>query len=160
MSSSSTSRAAGRDYALINTVYLAALGALGTTALRRGRQPIASARDLAEVAFATFALADVFAHEKIAHWIREPFVHETDDHRPGAPRGSGLRYAVGELLSCSRCVGSWSALSLCAVRVASPAAGQAVTSVLAAAGANDVLQAGFRLMRDATNLEERALQSS
>lgn len=156
----SGSRAEGRDYAVINGLYVAGLGALGAVVLRRRRQPIASTRDLAEVALATFALADVFAHEKIAHWIREPFVEETEDHRPGEPRGSGLRYAVGELLSCSRCVGSWSALSLCALRVWSPPAGRAVTSVLAAAGANDVLQAGFQLIRDAANLEEGELQAS
>ncbi|MGI8411309.1 MAG: DUF1360 domain-containing protein [Solirubrobacteraceae bacterium] len=68
--------------------------------------------------------------------------------RPRHPRGHGLRYAIGELMACSRCVGSWSALGLIGLRVASPSASGAVATVLAAGGANDFLQAAFRILRD------------
>ena len=34
-----------------------------------------------------------------------PFVEETAEHK--RPRGSGLRYAVGELFTCTRCMGAW-----------------------------------------------------
>ena len=34
------------------------------------------------------------------------------------PRGRRLRYAVGELLNCTRCMGAWSALGLVALRAA------------------------------------------
>ena len=42
--------------------------------------------------------------------------------RRGGRRGGGLRYAVGELLSCSRCVG-WSSLALVGLRCHPPARG-------------------------------------
>lgn len=136
------------DYALINVSYLSALAGIGVVLHRRGDEIDLAPREIILLAMATFSLADVFAHERIATWIRRPFDFETADHRPGRPRGRGLRYAVGELMGCSRCVGSWSALGLIGLRVASPSAAGAVTTVLAAGGANDFLQAVFRLLVD------------
>lgn len=144
------------DYALINVSYVGALAAIGALVHRQGSEVELTPRDVALLILATFSLADVFAHERIATWIRAPFDVETTDHRPGPPRGRGVRYAVGELMGCSRCVGSWSALGLVGLRVASPPAAGAVTAVLAASGANDFLQALFRLMKDRDNQFEEA----
>jgi uncharacterized protein DUF1360 len=79
-------------------------------------------------------------HEKVENWVRRPFVDETDRR----PKGSRLRYAVGELLTCTRCTGAWSALGLVALRTHSPAAGRTVDAVLAASAGNDLLQATFQ----------------
>lgn len=106
--------------------------------------PRSTAFDAAQLALATFAVADTIAHERIAHWIRRPFVADTPDDHGGHAKGEGMRYIIGELLSCSRCVGSWSALGLASLRAASPPAGRAVVGVFAAAGANDLLQAAFK----------------
>lgn len=141
------------DYAIVEVVFLAALS--GVAALTRRREsdgePAIPLRELPLLAAGTFALADVIAKEKVSTWLREPFVEESADHKPLRPEGSGLRYAVGELLTCTRCVGTWSALALVGLRTASPAAGRAVSTVLALAGANDVLQSGFRLLAERTN---------
>lgn len=136
------------DYALINLSYVGALAGIGAGLHRRGDEVELTPREIVLLLLATFSLADVFAHERIATWIRAPFDVETADHRPGRPRGRGLRYAIGELMACSRCVGSWSALGLVGLRVASPSAAGAVTTVLAAGGANDFLQAVFRILKD------------
>lgn len=148
---------AARDYALVNGSYMSALTAIAVILHRRGqgRDDPPTVRELAMLAMATFAIADVFAHERIATWIREPFVMESGDHRPERPRGRGLRYVVGELMECSRCVGSWSALGLVALRTASPAAAGAVTTVFAVAGANDFLQAAFRLLAEVDTEHEQ-----
>ncbi len=136
------------DYALINVSYVGALASIGAMLHRRGDEVDLTPREIVLLTLATFSLADVFAHERIATWIRKPFDVETADHRPGHPRGQGLRYAIGELMACSRCVGSWSAVGLVGLRVASPSAAGAVTTVLAAGGANDFLQAVFRILKD------------
>jgi hypothetical protein len=139
------------DYALINISYVSALVSIGAVLHHQGEEIDLSPREVILLILATFSLADVFAHERIATWIRRPFDFETADHRPGRPRGKGLRYAIGELMGCSRCLGSWSALGLVGLRVASPAAAGAVTTALAAGGANDFLQAVFRLLTDRAN---------
>ena len=54
-----------------------------------------------------------------------------------------LRQAIGELVTCSRCVGTWVAAGLAATQIVAPRFGRLLTWSLAAAGANDFLQAGF-----------------
>jgi len=125
------------DYAALSALYGALLAA--TAASARTREPVPTA-ELPTLAAASFALAKLVVHEKVETWIRAPFIDQTDG---GRPKGRRLRYAVGELLSCTRCTGAWSALALFGLRLHSPAAGRAVATVLAASAGNDVLQAGF-----------------
>jgi hypothetical protein len=97
-------------------------------------------------------------HEKVETWVRRPFVHEHAEGR--RPRGRRLRYAVGELLSCTRCLGAWSALGLVGLRSASPAAGRTVTTVLAISAASDFLQSGFSLLCRRAELEARRVEAA
>ena len=68
--------------------------------------------------------------------------------------GDGMRYAVGELLSCTRCLGAWSALGLVGLRLAAPEVSRTVTTVLTASAGNDFLQSGFSLLTATTNVEQ------
>jgi hypothetical protein len=86
----------------------------------------------------------VIAREKVGTWVREPFVEHVDGE--AHPEGRGLRRAVGELVTCTRCVGAWSALGVVGLRLASPRAGRNVSNVLAVSAANDWLQAGFKAL--------------
>jgi hypothetical protein len=124
------------DYAVLTTLYGALLGAAAISA--RGREPVPRA-EVPVLAAATFALSKLIVHEKAESWLREPFVDEVK----GRPKGRRLRYAVGELLTCTRCTGAWSALALTALRLHAPATGRTVATVLAASAGSDMLQAGF-----------------
>jgi hypothetical protein len=138
------------DYALLTAAYGALLG---TTALSaRGREPIPPA-EIPALAAATFALSKLVVHEKAESWLREPFVEERADGR--RPRGRRLRYAVGELLTCTRCTGAWSALAVVGLRLHAPATGRAVAAVLASSAGNDLLQAGFTWLCSRANSGER-----
>jgi hypothetical protein len=129
------------DYAALSVVYGGLLAALAQSS--RGRQPIGGA-ELVPLSAATFALSKLLVHEKVETWLRQPFVEERPDGK--RPRGRRLRYAVGELFNCTRCMGAWSALGLVALRVHSPTAGRAVTTVLAASAGNDVFHTAFSLL--------------
>jgi hypothetical protein len=124
------------DYAALSAVYGTLLA---TTALSaRRRDPIPTA-ELPALAAASFALSKLVVHEKVESWMRRPFVDETSRR----PKGRRLRFAVGELLTCTRCTGAWSALGLVALRLHAPSAGRTVSTVLAASAGNDMLQAAF-----------------
>jgi hypothetical protein len=100
-----------------------------------------------------FALAQTLVHDKIKVWLRSPFLTETGSSQQNAkhhPRGSGIRFALGELLSCSRCSGAWAALALTGLQTVSPAAVQVTTRTLAFAGLNDLLESGFVWARTST----------
>lgn len=127
------------DYAALSAGYGALLGALVLGA--RERPERVAREEIPALGFATFALAKLIAKEKVETWVREPFVEETPHGR--RPKGTRLRYAVGELLTCTRCVGAWSSLALVGLRVARPREARVVTAVLATSAMNDFLQTGF-----------------
>ena len=134
------------DYAKLNAIYGTLFVAVLVGARKRaGAETQIPARELVPMGAATFALAKVIAKEKIGTWVREPFV-EHDGSTPQGPRGSRLRGAVGELVTCTRCVGAWSALGVVGLRVLDPKSGRVVTNVLAASALNDWMQAGFKLL--------------
>jgi len=140
------------DYAALNAVYGVLMTAVVLTTRERAREEPISGRELVPIAAATFALSKVIAREKIGTWMREPFVEDPAGER--RPRGRRLQRAVGELVTCTRCVGAWSALGIVGLRLASPDSGRIVTNVLAASAANDWLQSGFKLLCAAVNQRE------
>ena len=87
-------------------------------------------------------------------FLREPFVqgeaHEGDE-KP--VEDGGTRQAIGELLTCSRCIGMWAAAGVVGVHTVAPRSGRLLTWSLAASAANDFLQAGFSAL---TSEGERA----
>ncbi len=138
------------DYAVLTTVYGALLGAVAATS--RDCEPVPRA-EIPILAAATFALSKLIVHEKVESWLRQPFVDErVDENRP---KGRRLRYAVGELLTCTRCTGAWTALGLVALRLRAPQAGRTVATVLAASAGSDVLQAGFSWLCAGANTSPR-----
>jgi hypothetical protein len=143
-----------RDYGTINGVYAALLAGLLVASRNRGKpERRIPGRELLPLGAATFALSKVIAREPIGAWVREPFVD--DPVHPHRPRGHRLQRAVGELVTCTRCVGAWSALGLVGLRTLAPDAGRTVTGVLATSALNDFLQAGFRALCGAANAAER-----
>jgi hypothetical protein len=128
------------DYAILSVAYGTLL--TGTALSARGREPIPAA-ELPALAAATFTLSKLIVHEKVETWIRQPFVDEGAGEEKPRPKGRRLRYAVGELLSCTRCTGAWTALALVGLRLHAPATGRTVAAVLATSAGNDLMQASW-----------------
>jgi hypothetical protein len=124
------------DYAALSAGWGALLGAVLVAARDKGDEPV-RAGEVLPLGLATFALSKLVAKEKVDSWVREPFVEE------GEPKGTGVRYAIGELITCTRCVGVWSALGLTALRVTRPREARVVNAVLGASAINDGAQAAF-----------------
>jgi hypothetical protein len=141
---------AALDYALLSTAYAGLLATLAEAARRRDAGFELGTRDLVPLSAATFALSKLVVHEKVETWVRAPFLEEQPEGR--RPKGRRLRYAVGELLSCTRCMGAWGALGLVALRTHAPVPGRVVTTVLATSAANDFLQTGFTWLCSKSNL--------
>jgi Protein of unknown function (DUF1360) len=143
-----TERAPYEAYAVIAGAFVAGLG---TVAALARRPPPATALDLVALSAATFKASRTLSRERVAGFLREPFVEGEDEH----PAGEGIQRAVGELVTCTRCVGTWSAAVLASTQMLTPRFGRALTWTLAAGAANDFLQAGFAaLCARANDLEE------
>ncbi|HEX2126072.1 MAG TPA: DUF1360 domain-containing protein [Thermoleophilaceae bacterium] len=132
------------DYAAINLVYAGLFAGVVYLTRERARKDPIELKELVPMSAATFALAKVIAKEKVGTWVREPFVEHVDG--TPKPEGRRLQRAIGELVTCTRCVGAWSALGVVGLRLAYPDQGRNVANVLAVSGANDWLQAGFKAL--------------
>jgi hypothetical protein len=145
--------ASATDYAALSAGWAALLAAVLIAARDRGEEPVRPA-EVVPLGVATFALSKLVAKEKVEAWVREPFVEHTEHGR--RPKGEGLRYVMGELLTCTRCVGMWSALGLVGLRVLRPRESRVVNAVLGATAVNDVSQAAFTWLTAKTTTTERA----
>jgi Protein of unknown function (DUF1360) len=135
-------------YAGIVGAFLAGLGAV--SALSR-RSPPGTALELVALSAATFKASRTLSRERVASFLREPFVEGADEH----PAGQGFQRALGELVTCTRCVGTWSAAALASTQMLAPRYGRALTWTLAAGAANDFLQAGFAALCAKSNELDR-----
>jgi hypothetical protein len=125
--------------------FVAGLAGAGVLARALGREaPDYGTIDLVVLGAATFKASRTISRAEVASFLREPFV-EGAAHTGGEnPVETGdLRQAIGELVTCSRCVGTWVAAALTSTQVLAPRFGRLLTWSLAAGGANDFLQAGF-----------------
>jgi hypothetical protein len=102
-----------------------------------------SALDLALLSGATFKAARIVSRERLGSVVRAPFVEGESASSDAEAAGDGLQRAIGELVTCTRCVGTWAALGLVATRTFAPRAGGLLITTLAAGAVNDFLQAGF-----------------
>jgi len=132
-------------YAGIMSTFAGGLATAGALAKLLGREPRENtALDLAVLSFATFKTARTISRDEVTSFIRAPFV-EGEAHEGGeepVPTGD-LQQAIGELVTCSRCIGTWAAAGLASTQILAPRFGRLLTWSLAAAGVNDWLQAGF-----------------
>ena len=146
-------------YAAIMAAFCGGLAGAGALAHALGRDPQErSALDLMTLALATYKTARTLSRDEVTSFLREPFV-EGHAHEGGEQpvENGGMRQAVGELVTCSRCVGTWVAAGLGATQIVAPRFGRLLAWTLGAAGLNDFLQAGFSALTNKSNeLEERA----
>jgi hypothetical protein len=145
-------------YAAIVGVFTGGLAVAGGLARALRRDPTEHTwLDFAALSVATFKVARTIANDEVTSFLREPFVegHAHEGHEDPVQTG-GVYQAIGELVTCSRCIGTWAAGGLAATQVLAPRFGRLLTWSLAAAGVNDWLQAGFAALKEKANeLEER-----
>ena len=129
---------------------LAAAGALGRL-LDRDQQ-CQTSLDFAILALASYKAARTLAHDRVSAPMRAPFVEgEAEAHDEVPVRTGGMQQAIGELVTCTRCVGTWAAAGLAATQIVAPRFGRLLTWSLGAAAANDFLQAGFTALTGKAN---------
>lgn len=129
------------------TALMAAYG-LGAGALAfvcRDRLPgQLSLPDLVMGSIATNTLARRVTHEPITSPIRAPFTRFKETTGPAEiaeeTRGTGLRHAVGELLTCPFCLAQWIATAIVLGIAVAPRFTRTLLSVLTMVSVSDVLQ--------------------
>jgi hypothetical protein len=148
-----TDRPPYESYAAIVGSFAGLLAAAGTLGRLLDRDPqCQSALDFVVLSAATFKAARTLTRDDVTSFIRRPFVYgeppELDEERPVQ---GGFQQAMGELVTCTRCVGTWAAAGLASAQILAPRFGRLLTWSLGVAAANDFLQAGFTALTSKTN---------
>ena len=106
------------------------------------------AGDLALLGTATHKLSRLIAKDKVTAVARAPFTTYEGSEGPSelseSPRGTGLRRAVGELVSCPWCVGLWVAFAFALGLVAAPRLTRLLASALSILALSDFLQIAYK----------------
>lgn len=148
-----------RAYAAIVGTFLTGLGAVtGLAAMRKQPPQEYKAIDLALLGLATFKASRTVARDKVTSFVRDPFVEgEAYDGEDEKPTQDGeMKRAIGELVTCTRCIGTWLGAALASLTILTPRIGRLLTTILAAGAVNDWLLGGFSaLTAKANELEQR-----
>lgn len=132
-------------YALVTAAFSVAFAAGLGIAHRRERLPErVDTKDIVLLGMATHKLARILTKDAVTSFVRAPFVHLEEKQGTNSlretPRGSGMRHAVGELLSCPECTGQWVASSFVMGLLHAPRVTRLVASLYAALAIGDMLQ--------------------
>lgn len=148
-------------YALISAIYLGLFGGFLALARRRGAQlsERLSWLDLGMLGLATLRLSRLAAWDEVTSFLRLPFVqHGSDDEVTGKeqePRGRGMMRALGELVVCTTCIGTWIAAALTYALYLVPNLARPFIAVMAAAGVGQIADSTLSLIYAARDRMEK-----
>jgi Protein of unknown function (DUF1360) len=136
------------SYVLLTGAFGAALAGAFAVAKRSGREvDRPGALDIALAGLATQKVSRLLAKDKVTSFLRAPFTRFEEPSGHGElseePRGSGMRYAVGELLVCPYCLGQWVAGGFAVGWVYAPRATRLLAAMWAAESVADAAQIAY-----------------
>lgn len=129
--------------------YMALMGIFTTlfaafSARRRGRRRVRPL-DLLMLGLSTYRLGRLTAYDKVAEPWRAPFTATRPDSsgagKTVVPRGTGVRRALGELVACPICAGTWIAAGLVYGLELLPRPTRVLMTIMSAAGLAELLNA-------------------
>jgi hypothetical protein len=135
-------------YLALNAVFGAGLGGSLLAAKRSGREvDRPGAVDVLLTGLATQKVSRLLAKDKVTSFLRAPFTRFQEGSGHGElseePRGSGVRYAIGELLVCPYCLAQWVVAGFAVGWVHAPRATRLLAAMWAAQSVADAAQLAY-----------------
>jgi hypothetical protein len=141
-----------RDYAALVGLFNATLALF---LLFRKRSPLPeriALSDLLVLGLAAQKISRVVTKDRVTSPLRAPFTKYEGSTGAGEveedPRGTGLRKAIGELITCPYCLGTWVASGLIYGFVFNPRITRIVASIFAVSSAADFAQHGYAKLKE------------
>ena len=143
-------------YAALLGAWSVIFGSLGFRLARRRRLPQPRAGDIALLGIATHKLTRIVTKDWVTAPLRAAFTAYGGSAGGGEveekSRGTGLRRAIGDLLTCNYCTGPWIAGALLAAWAEAPRAVRSVGSLFAVVAASDFLHEAYENLRSRRTL--------
>lgn len=116
---------------------------LGVFGFKKGREWQLKPFDLALLSLSAFRAGHLVAYDKVTEPLRKPFTETTPDPSGAGdtvvPRGSGVQKALGELVACPTCVGTWVGAFLTYGLMFLPGPTKVLLAILSATGVAELL---------------------
>lgn len=123
------------------------VGALGAARATGRDVDRPGAVDVLLAGLATQKVSRLVAKDKVTSFIRAPFTRYQEPSGYGelseAPRGTGMRYAVGELLVCPYCLAQWVAAAFGVGWVYAPRTTRLLAAIWSAQSVADAAQIAY-----------------
>lgn len=138
-----------RSYLVLIATYGALTGALAAVVRLRGKKlPLRiSPYDLVLITAGTHKVSRLLAKDSVLSPVRAPFTRYKGVSGPAElteeVRGTGLRKAVGELVTCPFCLGQWVATGFVFGLVTAPRFTRLVAATFSALAGSDFLQLAY-----------------
>ena len=146
------------SYGAVMAIYSSVVG-LAALAIRRSGRTLpegVAAGDVALLSVATFKISRLLAKEPVTSPLRAPFTTfqgaSGEAELAEEVRGTGVRHALGELLTCPFCLGQWTATGLVFGLVLAPRATRLFATLFTSLTAADLLQFAYdKVQQEATS---------
>ena len=113
--------------------------------LRKGKTLKLSPFDFVLLAFSTFRMGRLVAYDLVTQPYRAPFTETVPDSYGASetvvPKQHGWRRAIGELLSCPVCSGTWAAAAMVYALQIAPNPARIFMAIMGAIGVGEILNA-------------------
>ena len=122
---------------------------------RRAKPETPSTTDLLLLGLATQKVSRVATRGRVTQPLRRPFAEYEKSAGAGEveekPRGRGLRKAVGQLITCPYCLGTWIASGFIYGFTFNPTLTRMVASIFAVGSLADIAQHGCAKLKEITD---------
>ena len=140
-------------YAVLLSAYGALVGLLAWVARRRKASWQPTPVDVVELGIATHKLSRLITKDTVTAIVRAPFTTFEEPSGDGEVheevRGTGLRHAAGELVTCPFCIAVWVATALAFGMLIVPRFTRVVLAILCAVAGSDYLQLTYAIAQRA-----------
>lgn len=113
--------------------------------------------DLVMLGFSTYRLGRLVAYDKVFETFRSPVTRTVDDPSGAGqtvvPKGRGIQRALGELMACPICAGTWISAALTYALTLAPRPTRVFLTMMSAIGISEFLNAATEALKWAGQVE-------
>jgi hypothetical protein len=137
-------------YVSLIGIFTSLFGAVVLGKRRKLESFVVTPTDLALLSLATYRAGRLAAYDRVTEPLRAPITETVPDEYDAGENvvaeGAGVQKALGELVSCPTCVGTWAAAGMLYGMQIAPGPTRLFAGILAVSGLAEILNSGVEVM--------------
>lgn len=138
-------------YSALSAIFLALFAVVSRRKPAEGKEFRLSPFDLIQLSLATYRMGRMISYDKVFETYRSPFTETVPDGsgfgETVEPKGEGVQHALGDLICCPICVGTWVAASLVYGLRLAPGPTRIMMGIMSSVGLAEFINAGTEYLQ-------------